>query len=603
MKKLKLLWSFMKGNRLIYIGAVISTGLAVLFSIISPLVLRTTIDSIIGNNPMEVPLWIENAINFFGGRSVLVHNLWICALALVFLTLFRGIFLYLKGKWSAEAAETIAKNIRETLYDHLQYLPYDYHVKAETGDLIQRCTSDVDTIRRFLAVQFVEIGRAIFMIGLATSIMLSLNIQLTLAAMAVIPIIFVFAVIFFTKVQKAFKISDEAEADMSTVLQENLSGVRVVKAFGREKYEIEKFDEKNQNYRKVTYRLIKLLAWYWSSSDLLCLFQIGLVVVFGAYLASIGTITIGTVYVFASYEAMLLWPVRQMGRILSELGKMLVSLERIGEILDAPREKKEPNEIKPEIKGDITFKNVYFEYEKDKPVLRNISFKVKEGQTVAIIGKTGSGKTSLVHLLARLYDYQRGSIKIDGVELKNIDKKWIRKHVGIVLQEPFLFSKTVKENISLAKQEAKEAEIIEAARVAAIHDVITDFEKGYDTPVGEKGVTLSGGQKQRIAIARTIINNCPILVFDDSLSAVDTETDTAIRKALNERKNDATTFIISHRVATVKDADLIIVLEKGRIVQMGNHDELIDQPGLYRRVWAIQNALEEEFKDELGKIV
>jgi ATP-binding cassette subfamily B protein len=593
----------MKGNRLIYIGAVISTGLAVLFSIISPLVLRTTIDSIIGNNPMEVPLWIENAINFFGGRSVLVHNLWICALALVFLTLFRGIFLYLKGKWSAEAAETIAKNIRETLYDHLQYLPYDYHVKAETGDLIQRCTSDVDTIRRFLAVQFVEIGRAIFMIGLATSIMLSLNIQLTLAAMAVIPIIFVFAVIFFTKVQKAFKISDEAEADLSTVLQENLSGVRVVKAFGREKYEIEKFDEKNQNYRKVTYRLIKLLAWYWSSSDLLCLFQIGLVVVFGAYLASIGTITIGTVYVFASYEGMLLWPVRQMGRILSELGKMLVSLERIGEILDTPREKKEPNEIKPEIKGNITFKNVYFEYEKDKPVLRNISFKVKEGQTVAIIGKTGSGKTSLVHLLARLYDYQRGSIKIDGVELKNIDKKWIRKHVGIVLQEPFLFSKTVKENISLAKQEAKEAEIIEAARVAAIHDVITDFEKGYDTPVGEKGVTLSGGQKQRIAIARTIINNCPILIFDDSLSAVDTETDTAIRKALSERKNDATTFIISHRVATIKDADLIIVLEKGRIIQMGNHDELIDQPGLYRRVWAIQNALEEEFKDELGKIV
>ncbi|EOC99510.1 ABC transporter ATP-binding protein [Caldisalinibacter kiritimatiensis] len=603
MNPLRLLWKFMKGNRLIYLGAVISIGLAIFFSILNPLVLRVTIDSIIGNEPLDVPEWIENIIYNLGGKTVLMHNLWICAACLVFLTLLRGVFLYYKGKWSAKASESITKNIRETLYNHIQHLPYDYHVKAETGDLIQRCTSDVDTIRRFLAVQLVEIGRAIFMISIASIIMFSLNVKMAFIALTVVPIIFVFSAVFFMKVQKAFKISDEAEARMSTVLQENFNGVRVVRAFGRQKYEIDKFDERNSEYKKVTYRLIKLLAYYWSLSDVLCLSQIGLVVVLGTYWAATGTITMGTLVVFTSYEGMLLWPVRQLGRILSDLGKMMVSLRRIDEILSEPVEKPKKCEIKPNIEGNISFKNVSFEYEEGRPVLKNISFDVKKGQTVALMGQTGSGKSSLIHLLARLYDYQSGSIKIDGVELKNIDKKWIRKNIGIVLQEPFLFSRTIKENISLARHEADETEVIEAARVAAIHDVILDYDKGYETPVGERGVTLSGGQKQRIAIARTIINDSPILIFDDSLSAVDTETDAAIRKALKERKKDVTTFIISHRVSTLSEADLIIVLDKGKIVQSGTHDELIEQPGLYKRVWAIQNALEEDFEQELNNIV
>ena len=603
MKRLKLLWRFMEGKRTMYVGAIISIGLAIFFSVLNPLVLKITIDSIIGDKPMEAPKLIISIINKMGGKEIIAQNLWIVAGILVILTVLRGIFLYLKGKWSAIASESIAKNMREELYDHLQNLPYDYHVKAETGDLIQRCTSDVDTIRRFLAVQLVEIGRAIFMTIFVLAIMLSLNVKLTLLSMIVIPIIFGFAVIFFKEVQKSFKISDEAEGSMSTVLQENLSGVRVVRAFAQQKYEIEKFDEKNTYYKNVTYRLVTLLAWYWSVSNLLTLLQTGLVLIVGVYWTSTGTITLGTLVVFITYEGMLLWPIRQLGRILTDLGKSTVSLERIGEILDQPLESQTMNESKSEIKGNITFENVYFEYEKSIPVLKNVSFEVKQGQTIAIMGQTGSGKSSLVHLLARLYDYQKGSIKIDGVELKNIDRKWVRKNIGIVLQEPFLFSKTIKDNIGIAKHEAKDAEVIEAARVAAINDVILDFEKGYDTEVGERGVTLSGGQKQRIAIARTLINNSPILIFDDSLSAVDTETDAMIRKALKEKNNGATTFIISHRIATLNEADLIIVLDQGKIVQSGTHDELMNKEGLYRKVWNLQNSLEDDLQKEMDSIV
>ncbi|RKD33915.1 ABC transporter ATP-binding protein [Thermohalobacter berrensis] len=600
MKRLKLLLSFMKGNRLLYIGSIISIGLATLFSILSPLVLRLTVDSIIGDEPFDVPNWVSTLLSYIGNRDDLAQKLWVFGLAIVVFTLFRGLFLYYKGKWSAIASESIAKNIRERLYDHIQHLPYDYHVKVDTGDLLQRCTSDLETIRRFLAVQFVEIGRALFMLGFVTTVMVSLDIRMTLVAMAVIPIIFAFAVIFFMKVKRAFQLSDEAEASMSTVLQENLSGVRVVKAFGRQKYEIEKFDKKNREYRDLTYRLIRLLAAYWSSSDFICLLQIAAVLVVGVYWASIGRITLGTLLVFITYEGMLLWPVRQMGRILTDMGKALVSLERIQQILDEPIEKHEKHENKPEIKGNLEFKNVYFGYDKDSPVLKNITFKVEKGQTVAILGKTGSGKSSLVHLLARLYDYQRGSIKIDGVELKNIDKKWIRQNVGLVLQEPFLYSKTLRENIAISKPIDKESEVIEAAKAAAIHDSILEFEKGYNTPVGERGVTLSGGQKQRIAIARTIINNYPILIFDDSLSAVDTETDSKIRRTLKERNKDATTFIISHRVSTLAEADLILVLDKGRLVQKGTHDELIEQDGLYRNIWTIQSSLEKDYKYKIS---
>lgn len=594
MESIKLLWKNMKGSRLLYIAAIISIGLATIFTIMGPLIIKTTIDSIIGNDPIESS-YVLKAINYLGGIQYLKNNLWFIGIILISLTILRGLFLYYKTKWSAVSAESTAKNMRERLYNHLQHLPYEYHVKAETGDLIQRCTSDVDTIRRFLSVQFVEIGRAIFMITIIAYIMFNLDVKLALVSMASIPIVFLFALIFFTKVKTAFRASDEAEGSLSTVLQENLTGVRVVRAFGREIYEVEKFDKKNVRYRDLTYRVIRLLAWYWAFSDLLCMLQIGTVLVVGVYWTYTGNISLGTLVAFSTYEGLILWPVRQMGRILADMGKALVAVERIQNIFDENIEIMEENHQCPSIKGNISFKNVYFEYEENKPVLNNISFNIKAGQTIAILGSTGSGKSSLIHLLARLYHYQKGSIKIDGIELKNIDKKWIRKNVGIVLQEPFLYAKSIKDNIGVANPSVSHHKIVEAARIASIHDVIMEFEKGYDTPVGERGVSLSGGQKQRIAIARTLINECPILVFDDSLSAVDTETDLAIRKSLNMMKNKTTTFIISHRISTLSEADLILVLDKGKLVQSGTHNELINQNGLYKRIWIIQNSIEEEY--------
>ena len=608
MKKFKLLWDFMKGNRWLYVISILAVGISIFLRFAWPMVLRVTIDSIIGNNPIETSGWMQPLIiagfDFLGGKSVLVQSLWMCSFILVLLTLSLGIFLFFRGKWSATASESIARKIRDKVYNHLQYLPFDYHVKAKTGDLIQRCTSDVETIRRFFSMQLVEVGRAIFMLFFALSFMLPMSVEMTLISLSLVPFIFIFAVIFFIKVKSAFKASDESEGRLSTVLQENLSGVRVVRAFARQKYEIDKFDKRNVEYRDLTYKLIRLLAWYWSVSDLFSLMQIIAVTVLGTYWAAKGVITLGTLLAFSSYVGMLLWPVRQLGRVLTDMGKALVSIERIQEILDEPIEDMEAGIPVTKFEGNIEFENVSFQYEDNHPILKNVSFKVQKGQTVAILGPTGSGKSTLVSLLLRLYDNQAGTIKIDGVDVKKISKKALRENIGIVLQEPFLFSKSLKDNIGLALKDVQEDVVYKAAHIASVHDVIKSFEDGYDTAVGEKGVTLSGGQKQRVAIARTIINSKPILIFDDSLSAVDTETDVAIRRRLQKLENKSTTFIISHRLVTLAEADIILVLEDGNITQKGIHAELIEQEGLYKRVWAIQNSLEKNLSEdsEMAKI-
>lgn len=592
MKWQKTLFGFMKGNCLKYLGAVLSIGASEIFAIAVPMTIAVTMDSIIGDSPINVPFWMENIIEFLGGKSVLSHNLWICALLLVAFTLGRGVFMFLKGALSSQASESIAKNMREDLYDHIQHLPYDYHVKSEAGDLIQRCTSDVDMIRRFLQGQLTEIGRAIFILVFSTIVMCSLNVKLTLISVVFVPAIFIYSFTFFSKIKGIFKDVDESEARMTTVLQENLSGVRVVRAFGRQKFEVDKFDNANEEYRSLSNKLYNVRGTYWALSDFMCMMQTGLVLMGGSYFVLKGEMTVGVLVAFLSYVGRLLWPVRQLGRILSDMGKMTVSISRIQHIFDQPIERVDEKESKPEIKGNIKFKNVHFQYDENMPILDDVSFNVEKGETVAIMGPTGSGKSSLVHLLARLYDYQGGNIEIDGHELRDINKKWIRKNVGIVLQEPFLYSKTIKENIGIACKELSDKKIFDSADMASVHKVIMDFENGYETMVGEKGVTLSGGQRQRVAIARTLINSTPILIFDDSLSAVDTETDASIRKALRERSKDVTTFIISHRISTLMEADKIIVLEDGKISQSGTHKELIEEEGLYKRVWDIQRASE-----------
>lgn len=590
MKSVRILWNYMENNRLLYLGAILSVALASLTSVSAPLVIRITIDNIIGGEPLEAPLLIRNFVENIG------HAFWVPGIVLIIITLFRGLFMFLRGRLAAQASEGVAKNMRDRVYDHIQHLPYKYHKEADSGDIMQRCTSDVETIRRFLGVQLVEMGSSLFMVVLIISIMFRADRRMTLLSMITIPIIFAFAIIFFLKVKKSFAEADEAEAELTTVLQENLTGIRVVRAFANQDYEIERLDAKNQVFRDKVYHLIWLLACYWGGSDLLAFSQIALVIIAGTYYAAQGVITMGTMALFTTYIGMLVWPVRQLGRLLTDLGKAVVAAGRLQAILDEPREDLVENHEQPPITGDIVFEHVYFGYEPGQAVLEDVSFQVKAGQTVAILGHTGSGKSSLVHLLARLYDYEKGSIKINGRELRTIDKQWMRKNVAVVSQEPFLFAKTIRENITLASGEVDDEELFNVCQQAAIHDVILGFSQGYDTLVGERGVSVSGGQRQRIAIARALITYSPILIFDDSLSAVDTETDVAIQRALEKRTDQTTTFLISHRITSLAGADLILVLEHGRIVQSGNHEELMKVDGPYARIWDIQNTLEAEIR-------
>lgn len=579
MEELKKQLKYFKGYKLIYLIAFIAVSIAEIAALLIPVIIKFSIDSIIGSEPYGDLEWFGQLID---GRL-----LYAC-FAIIIVALIHGLFLFFKGKAASFAAENVIMNMKNDLYNHIQHLPYRYFSHMDSGDLIQRSTSDIETIRRFLAVQFVEVVKVIVMLIAVTYLMLSLSVKLTIVGLILVPIIIAFTFFYFLKVKKRFKKADESEAELSTVLKENLSGVRVVKAFNREKTEIEKFDKKNHRYSKDIYYLIKELAVFWSVSDLLCYTQASLVVLFGVRYAYQGELTIGVIVAFMTYETMLMWPVRQLGRVLTDFGKASVSLKRINEIFEEDIDEAEDTGIKPEIKGAIEFKNVRFAFDEDV-VLNDLSFKINKGETIGILGSTGSGKSTIIKLISRLYDYDAGSITVDGIELKEINKKWIRKNLGLVLQEPFLFAKSIKDNIRLGNHEATQQSIEEVTNIAAIHDNILEFEEGYDTLVGEKGVSLSGGQKQRIAIARSLIKNSPIIIFDDSLSAVDTETDIKIRRALKNRSDALTTIIISHRVNTLKETDNILVLDEGRIVDSGTHDELIKREGFYNKIWKIQS--------------
>ena len=597
-KDLRLMLASMNGHWTKYLGSIGAMAINVCVSLVTPLVLAESIDAVIGaKRPLQLPAPILEWVESMGGREFLLRNLWLMAGSLLALYLVGGLFQYVRGRWSAEASEDIAKNLRDRLYDHLQRLSFDYHVKAETGDLVQRCTSDVETIRRFLQTQLVEVFRTFLIVGIAVVVMLRINLNMTLVSLVLVPILFTWAFLFFRLVQKSFQKVDDAEGKMSAILQENLSGVRVVRAFGRQQYEVEKFAGFNDDLYKKHRHLGDLLAIYWPSSDFLSMAQAGIALVYGIVLAASGQLLVGEMTVFISYIWMLLWPVRQLGRILSDLGKALVSAGRIAEVLDTPLEPNQDGED-TDVSGDIHFDHVAFSYEKMNPVLIDIDFTVKGGQTVAILGATGSGKSTLVHLLQRLYDADQGAITIGGVDVRRIRKAHLRSRTGLILQEPFLYSRTLGENIKIAAPGADDADVAHAAQTACAEGFIKNFDKGYETLVGERGVTLSGGQQQRVAIARTLLKQNDILIFDDSLSAVDTETDQAIREALQLEKKHATTFIISHRLTTLSQADLILVLQNGRIAQQGTHDELIAEDGLYRRVWRIQSQLEEELQTD-----
>lgn len=588
---LSLIWQ----NWTHFLWALIATIMMVIIGFLTPLLLSEIVDSILGSEPFTMPDFLMNPINALGGRDFLRQNLWIPALALILMNVVNGVFTFIKGRSSAIASENIARKLRNDLYRHLQHLPFAYHVKAQAGELIQRCTSDVDTIRRFLAVQVMEVVNTVLMVVIAMSILLPRSVPITLYSLILVPPLFCFATWFFKMVHKSFEVADEADGVLNAVLQENLSGVRVVRAFGQQEREVEKFDRVNNDLRKKNLRLNELLAIYWGGGDAISMTQTLLTLVVCIIYACNGWITVGTLIVFTSTLGMLLFPIRQLGRTLSDAGKAMVSMKRVQAILHEEAEPDEPNALKPDLHGDIVFDHVSFAYPDDNvPVLRDVSFTIPAGKTAAVLGGTGSGKSTMMYLLQRLYTPTSGKITIGGVDIQQIDRKYLRAHVGLILQESFLYSKSIRENVGITAPEQEAERIEHAADIASASGFIAKADKGWETVVGERGVTLSGGQKQRIAIARTLLKDNNILIFDDSLSAVDTETDAQIRAALRHEQKDVTTLIISHRVTTLSQADLILVLENGQITQQGTHAELCSQPGLYQRINSIQNALEEE---------
>ncbi len=578
-------------KRYVLFGAMAAV-MATALSYITPLIITFTVDSVLDSKLYHLPAIIQRVFNLLPHGNVQTTLLLMAGLV-VLTTVFTSLCAYWRGACIAKAGEGMAQRLRDKLYTHLQAVECSYYTHSQTGDLVQRCTSDVDTVRRFVQMQALEIVRTLAMAAVAIAVMLPISPLMTAGSVCLLPVIFVFSFIYFHAVQKQFQVMDEAEGALSTTIQENLTGVRVVRAFAQEKAELDKFTACNNRYRAAVNKLNLRLGIYWGLSDTLGYLQIGITLVAGVLYAASGHFSVGNVLLFTTYTSMLTFPMRQLGRILADLGKADVSLKRLEDILAHPAEQEPGKALTPEITGEIAFENVSFDYGDGVCVLNDVSFAVKPGQTVGILGSTGSGKTSLVQLLQRLHLATSGKVLVSGVPINDIERHHLRSHIGIVLQEPFLYSRTVGENIAIARPDAEEAEIHDVARVACVHEVIAGFENGYDTVVGERGVTLSGGQKQRVAIARMLLQNTPVLIFDDSLSAVDAETDTAIRTALLQRSH-GTMFLISHRISTLKNADFILVLDKGRLVENGTHAALLQKEGLYRRVCELQGELPQE---------
>lgn len=582
--RLKGLWQLMRGYQTSYLGATASQALAASLKTATYLLLRHFIDQVMGDqSDAGILPWI--------------------ALAFVALAALEGTFTYLAGRLAAYTAEGVSRRLRDYLYDHIQRLSFAYHDKTQTGDLIQRVTSDVDAMRRFFAEQAIGVGRIILLFVINFIALLNLNVRLALLSIIVVPFVVITSIFFFRRISKAYESFQEQDGVLTTTLQENLSGVRVVKAFARQTYERDKFEKENWEKYLRGRRLLLMHSLFWPVSDIICGAQMLGGFLAAAVMAINGVISPGTYVAYAGLIVWLIFPMRNLGRLIVQTSTGLVSFGRVLEIIKQEREPLEAGDYRPrgDTRGEITFDGVCFEYDPESLVLEDISFEARPGQMVALLGSTGSGKTTLVNLLPRFYDYTCGSLKLDGIELKRYPRRYLRSQVGIVEQEPFLFSRSIRENITYGVGRTVSQEEIEAAaRAAAVHDVIMAFQDNYGTLVGEKGVTLSGGQKQRVAIARTLLKDPRILILDDSTSAVDTETEAEIRTALETLMRGRTSFIIAHRIQSVMNADLILVMDKGRIVQKGRHAELLAQDGIYRQIFEIQTRIEAELEKEIA---
>lgn len=588
-------YPYTKGFRLRFLLSMAMVVISVIANYMTPQVIRVTVDSVINDNAFQLPGFLSGWIASIGGeealRELLRGSIAICAAVSLGFAAIASLSSYSSRMNLARACEGTVARIRDTLFGHIQRLPYAWHNSHQTGDIIQRCTMDVDLIRNFVSDQLMECIRIFLLIAVSLGLMFAMNARLSLLVTAFIPVVFVTSFIFFGIVGKKFQKADETEGELTALVQENLTGVRVVRAFGRERFEIDRFNKKNEEFTGMWVRLGKVMGINWGLGDFFAGFQVCVIIVAGAFLVERGELTAGEFLAFAAYNSMLVWPVRNLGRLLSELSKTTISATRLFDILDAKEEENCPSPVSPALTGDIVFDHVSFGYTGSAGVLEDVSFTVKAGSTFGILGATGSGKSTLMYLLDRLYELPegQGSITIGGVDIRKMDIAHLRKNIGIVLQEPFLFSKTFRESIADGAAREDIETVRHYARLAVIDDAIENFAQGYDTPIGERGVTISGGQKQRVAIARMLMQDTAIKIFDDSLSAVDMETDAKIRHSIKENVH-GTTILIAHRITTLMNADQILVLDRGKVAQMGTHEELSQQEGIYKRIFDMQSA-------------
>ena len=592
------LLSQLKGSWRYIFLAVIFIVFGAFFEFLGPKLIGVTVDSVIGTAPFDLPQFVTDYIDTLGGRDYLVRNLYALIGVFAVVALMTSLCEMVRLYASHNLGENLGYNMRQSVFDHLQMAAFSYHKSVRTGDIIQRCSSDIDLVRNFV-VEFTQLARVIAKIAVAYWFMFGISPKLAWISFISVPAISIFSVSFNKKISREFTYADEAEGDLQAMAQENLSAPRVVRAFGRQKWELDRFAVQNQEFTDRWVKVGDLLAVFWAGGDILTVFQVILVLCASTVLAVNGEVTTGDMVSFMAFNGMLSWPIRSLGRIIGDLSKATVALGRVSEITDAPLEDYDSG-VEFRFEKDIVFEDVHFAFG-DHIIFDGLSLRIEKGQTVAMLGASGSGKSIMLALLLRFYTPQSGRILIDGVDVRDINLRSLRRNMSLVMQEPFLFSKTIKENIAITDKTTDMEKVEHAAKIACIHDSILSFRDGYDTVVGEKGVTLSGGQKQRVAIARTIYTGAQVVMFDDSLSAVDAVTDKAIRANLANYTADTTCIIIGQRVNTLMQADNIFVLDKGRIVQQGSHEYLSGVEGIYREIVKIQQDIIEKTQEEAGE--
>lgn len=590
-------WSFLISSILLIVGIFIRMLEPKLFQVAVDYIAPLFIQSSLKSGKIDGVLAVVIAfLNKFSDGSLL-SMLGLLAFLYVLVSLFRAVFVFIANTINASSTEKATQSLRNMFFSHIQHLPMSYFSAISTGELIQRSTGDIETIRRFIGNQMVEVLRLTAIFVFSSYWLFKGNVVFGFISICATPLIAISAILFFTQEQKIWQKHEDEADKLNAITQENIAGIRVVKAFAQEEQEKEKFEKQNQKKLQVALSHAKLHTAFWPLSDLLVHIQIVLSVLFGGYLVLNQAISLGELISYYTYIVMVAWPMRQIGRTLSEMGMALVAMDRIQSILDAKEEEYAPNLKKLDRLESIEFQDVWFKYPKEEAyAIRNLNLKIEKGESILILGPMGSGKSTLLKLLLRFYDLDKGKILINGLSISNYDKQDLRSKIGMVLQSAFLFTDTLAGNISYAKKSAQEAEIFEVASIAQLREVEEIFSDGYQTMVGEKGVSLSGGQKQRVSLARTLLQNPDILILDDVTSAVDTETEAEILQEIHTNWGDKTTLIVSHRLTVVPFVDRIVIMENGSVSAEGKHEQVLKSSAFYKEIHEIQNTLESEIE-------